>query len=186
MYNWALKSSLTGVVTGAIAVTTDVVILLLPQRAIYKMQLPLHKKVGLFVVFFTGILAIVASAASLHYKIKLYRESYESVTVSLICTVIECSIALIVGCTPGIYCFGSNFVQSEFFSKLKSVFSQMSFSSQSGGSKVSKNVSTSGTSGRGGSGQYLSFSGKRSSIHELGVLESQTSFVPLTDIETGR
>lgn len=56
MYYWSIESSLAGVVIGAIAVTTDVVILVLPQRSIYKMQLPLHKKVGLVVVFFTGIM----------------------------------------------------------------------------------------------------------------------------------
>lgn len=45
-----------GVVNGSTAVVTDIIIILLPLPVIAGLNLPFHKKIGIAVVFLTGIL----------------------------------------------------------------------------------------------------------------------------------
>lgn len=45
-----------GLLNGAVALASDVVIFVLPLPVIAKLQLPLRRKVGLGLVFFTGFL----------------------------------------------------------------------------------------------------------------------------------
>lgn len=52
----ATKGSQFGIAIAAVAVVTDIIIFVLPLPIIFRMQLPLHKKIGLVAVFFTGIL----------------------------------------------------------------------------------------------------------------------------------
>lgn len=54
--NCSKKSSQSGVALGAVSVATDVLALCLPIRVIMRMQLALAKKVGLVIVFLSGVL----------------------------------------------------------------------------------------------------------------------------------
>src|SRR5947199_7965024 len=51
----AKKSSQGGVAFGSMSVITDLVILIMPIPFIMRMQLACHKKIGLLVVFLSGI-----------------------------------------------------------------------------------------------------------------------------------
>ena len=50
------SGSVAGVASGALGVATDVVIFVLPLPVIAGLHLPLRQKIGLFIVFFTGLL----------------------------------------------------------------------------------------------------------------------------------
>jgi hypothetical protein len=52
----ATKNSRFGIAMAVVAVVTDIIIIILPLPIVARMQLPLHKKIGLIAVFFTGIL----------------------------------------------------------------------------------------------------------------------------------
>lgn len=47
---------LVGVMNGSTAVVTDIIVVILPLPTIAKLALPLHKKIGLAVLFLSGIL----------------------------------------------------------------------------------------------------------------------------------
>jgi hypothetical protein len=54
--NCSKKSSQWGVASGTVSVATDILILCLPIQVIKNMRLPLTKKVGLMIVFLSGVL----------------------------------------------------------------------------------------------------------------------------------
>ncbi|KAI0843639.1 hypothetical protein F5Y06DRAFT_291558 [Hypoxylon sp. FL0890] len=91
-----------GVANGATAVITDVIIIVLPLPIIAGLRLPLHKKIGLAIIFLTGIFAIVASAISLWFKSMSLAGNSTAFAPTLFCTIIECSLAIMVGCAPAL------------------------------------------------------------------------------------
>jgi hypothetical protein len=80
------KSTKTGVTLGTTSVIADVMILVLPIPVILKLQMATPKKIGLFIVFLTGIFAIVASAVSLHYKWGSFKGTSTDLTSAMVCT----------------------------------------------------------------------------------------------------
>ncbi|KAF2472306.1 uncharacterized protein BDR25DRAFT_221038 [Lindgomyces ingoldianus] len=79
-------ASASGVALGVISVITDLIIFFLPISSILKMQLPFAKKLGLLIVFMTGILAIAASTVSLVYKVRSLKGTSMEMTIAMICT----------------------------------------------------------------------------------------------------
>ncbi|KAI1400859.1 hypothetical protein F4819DRAFT_460229 [Hypoxylon fuscum] len=113
-----------GVWNGVVAVGSDIVIFILPIPIIIKLNIPLHKKIGLGIVFLAGILAIIASAVSLYYKSTSLAGVPTNMTGSMLGQTIENSIAIIVGCVPSIRSFWANQILSHpLFSKLQSALS---------------------------------------------------------------
>jgi hypothetical protein len=84
--NCTTKSSRIGVTLGTTSVIADVIILLLPIPVILKLQMATPKKIGLFIVFLTGIFAIVASAVSLNYKWGSFKGTSTDLTSAMVCT----------------------------------------------------------------------------------------------------
>ncbi|KAI0112745.1 hypothetical protein F4776DRAFT_667102 [Hypoxylon sp. NC0597] len=75
-----------GVANGATAVVTDIIIIVLPLPIIAGLRLPLHKKIGLAIVFLTGIFAIAASAISLSFKGMSLAGQSTALAPTLFCT----------------------------------------------------------------------------------------------------
>ncbi|CAO2654473.1 Nn.00g112060.m01.CDS01 [Neocucurbitaria sp. VM-36] len=61
------------VISAVICVVSDLLILILPQRTIYKLHLPLRKRVGLSILFAIGFFACATSAVRLYYNIHLWK-----------------------------------------------------------------------------------------------------------------
>ncbi|OTA68816.1 hypothetical protein K449DRAFT_451256 [Hypoxylon sp. EC38] len=96
---------ITGVAFGFLSIFTDAMILCLPIPVIYQLQLDLSKKIALSSVFFTGIMATVASIVSLYYKWASLNAWATEFSVPLLCNTIECSIATMAGCAPAVKAF---------------------------------------------------------------------------------
>ncbi|KAI5919379.1 hypothetical protein F4810DRAFT_510352 [Camillea tinctor] len=69
------------------SIITDILILLLPLPVVAKLHLPRARKIGLMIVFMTGIFAIVAGCVSLYYQWKMKQSSNASdMTVAIVTT----------------------------------------------------------------------------------------------------
>ncbi|KAI0095766.1 hypothetical protein GGR51DRAFT_544664 [Nemania sp. FL0031] len=123
----AYSGSVAGVASGAVGLAADVVIFLIPIPVIRELHLPLAKKIGLFVVFLTGLLAVVASAIGVYFKQLSLSGTSTDIKAAMILTLIELSIAIIVGCVPAVATFWNSFIiESGFYSMITSVFSRVS------------------------------------------------------------
>ncbi|KAI1445751.1 hypothetical protein F5Y02DRAFT_100098 [Annulohypoxylon stygium] len=114
-----------GVVNGSTAVVTDIIIILLPLPVIAGLNLPFHKKIGIAVVFLTGIFAIAASAISLYFKSLSLAGHSTALVTTLFCTIIECSLAIIVGCAPAIRACWYLYKKSALYERLRFSFSKI-------------------------------------------------------------
>ncbi|KAI7776584.1 hypothetical protein LA080_004789 [Diaporthe eres] len=90
----SLASSRAGLILGITSVVTDGITFFLPIPVIVGLALPFHKKIGVCLVFATGSLAIIASAISTSYKWSSFKGSSSGATGSMICTIVECAIAI--------------------------------------------------------------------------------------------
>ncbi|KAI5867574.1 hypothetical protein GGS23DRAFT_183091 [Durotheca rogersii] len=96
---------MTNAVSGIVSVTTDIIILSLPLPIIFRLQLPRPKKIGLYVVFFSGLLGIAASTVSLYYK-----AGTTNVVAADIMFDVENSVGLAVGSAPMLWAFWVKYV----------------------------------------------------------------------------
>ncbi|KAI1099494.1 hypothetical protein F4804DRAFT_83139 [Jackrogersella minutella] len=101
-----------GVANGSTAVITDIIIIILPLPIIASLSLPLRKKIGLAIIFLTGVLAIAASVVSLYFKLLSLTGHTTAFIATLFCTVIECSLAIMVGCTPAVRACWSKYAKN--------------------------------------------------------------------------
>jgi hypothetical protein len=105
-------SSIVGTSLGGIAVATDTLIFLVPLPIVLRLNLSIQKKIGLALVFFTGSLAIVASAVALSYKVGSLSGTSTDVATAVILTIVELSIAITVGCAPAARSFWIDSIES--------------------------------------------------------------------------
>ncbi|KAI1747226.1 hypothetical protein F4782DRAFT_522078 [Xylaria castorea] len=125
--NSAHSGSVAGVASGAVGLAADIVIFVIPIPVIWKLNLPRAKKIGLFVVFLTGLLAVVASAIGVYFKQLSLSGTSTDIKAAMILTLIELSIAIIVGCVPAMATFWTSFiVDSGIYSIITSAFSRVS------------------------------------------------------------
>ncbi|KAI0183774.1 hypothetical protein EV127DRAFT_486831 [Xylaria flabelliformis] len=87
---------------GSVSVLADVVILILPLPVIFGLKLVVKSRIGLIFLFLSGLFAIGASIISLVFKAMSLQFPDTSLALSILATVTECSIALIVGCVPSL------------------------------------------------------------------------------------
>jgi len=80
------RGTFTGVLLGFVAVVTDLIIILLPLPVLSQLRLPPGKKVGVMVIFLTGIFAIAASAVALYFKFLSRQGASTDLTSSMVCT----------------------------------------------------------------------------------------------------
>ncbi|KAI1206940.1 uncharacterized protein F4807DRAFT_208691 [Annulohypoxylon truncatum] len=108
-----ISASATGAIfSGFIAVFADVIIFCLPIPAIARMRIALSKKVGLGIIFCSGILAIVCGIVSLYYK---FLSQQTNIPIGLRLAIIflihiECVVALSIGCVPALKAFWSKYI----------------------------------------------------------------------------
>ncbi|KAK0720309.1 hypothetical protein B0H67DRAFT_643580 [Lasiosphaeris hirsuta] len=88
----ATRSNVVSFCLGFVALATDLVILITPVPLVTKLSITRHKKAGLLFIFMTGVFAAAAGAVSSYYK------------------VIECCIAIIVGCVPATCAFWKEYI----------------------------------------------------------------------------
>ncbi|EPE33788.1 hypothetical protein GLAREA_06801 [Glarea lozoyensis ATCC 20868] len=189
--NCTTTSTKIGVTLGTTSVVADLIILVLPIPVILKLQMAGPKKIGLFIVFLTGVFAIVASAVSLYYKWGSFKGTSNDLTSAMVCTVIEASIAIIVGCIPSTYSFWSqSIVKLTIYSRIKTAFSSMS-GSRSRTTKSTKR-STFASNPAGGSGDHINDSSSSQYV-VLGDansmksgMKSASTEVPLEEIKSYR
>ncbi|RAH55102.1 hypothetical protein BO85DRAFT_452005 [Aspergillus piperis CBS 112811] len=103
-------TTLTGVLSGFIALAEDVLILSLPMPLVRTLHLPRQKKLAVMAVFFSGILGIAASIASLYFKWSAYKGTVSDTLATMLCAVIEGTIAIMIGCAPSVKQFWSTMV----------------------------------------------------------------------------
>ncbi|PVI05740.1 hypothetical protein DM02DRAFT_70684 [Periconia macrospinosa] len=134
----------SGVTSGTVSVAADLVIMLIPLRPILTLTLSRRRKIGITIIFCSGIFGIVASVVSLVYKIHLFRGGKGNVP-SLLTTMItvEHTIALIVGCVPAIRGFWKGYIESsKFYASLGSLGSRLL---STRGSRASKRSNSNGS-----------------------------------------
>ncbi|KAL8653070.1 MAG: hypothetical protein Q9210_002316 [Variospora velana] len=111
------------VVVGVLDVATDLVLYLLPFPIINKLQLAPRKLLGLRIVFLIGFIAVIGSAVSLVYKVKVFLGNdplWNGLKV-LITTFVEVHITVIVSCAPALSSFWINIVtRSKWYCSLRS------------------------------------------------------------------
>ncbi|KAF2259368.1 hypothetical protein CC78DRAFT_621089 [Lojkania enalia] len=88
------------VAQGAFHVFSDFYLLLIPIPAILKLHLPRRKKIGVFLIFFSGFAACVMSIVALIYRIRCFKEAdtiYLQIFV-LTVTNIEMAVGIAIPC----------------------------------------------------------------------------------------
>ncbi|KYK61251.1 hypothetical protein DCS_02393 [Drechmeria coniospora] len=78
-------TTLTGVISGFVALVQDMVILVLPMPCIYNLHLAPGKKLAVGAVFCSGFLAIAASVVSLYFKFRAYRGERSDTLATMLC-----------------------------------------------------------------------------------------------------
>ncbi|OTA76493.1 hypothetical protein M434DRAFT_38837 [Hypoxylon sp. CO27-5] len=134
-------SKRSGFTLGITSVIADGTIFVLPLPIIARLKLPTRKKMGLGIVFLTGVVTIAASTVSANFKWKSLQGSSDGAIGAMLCTIIECTTAIMVGCVPAMYSLWcQSIIISSVYSRLASAFSQrsMGISETSG---VSRNES---------------------------------------------
>ncbi|KAI1778214.1 hypothetical protein F4818DRAFT_405212 [Hypoxylon cercidicola] len=134
--NWSAHN---GIASGTLSIVVDIVILIIPIPVIIGLQLPTSKKIGLAVVFTTGLFAIGASAVSLRFKVDSLSGTSTDTSTAIFFTNLEWCIAVMVGCVPAIYSFWSSVVvSSTLYSKISTAFSAISLTASTNRSNRSK------------------------------------------------
>ncbi|KAI0096817.1 hypothetical protein F4776DRAFT_658602 [Hypoxylon sp. NC0597] len=99
---------------GSLSLTMDLVMFVLPLPVITKLKLPLRRKLGLVLVFMTGLLAIAASALGLYFQTAQSNGTSTNFANALLITVVESCIVLLVGCSPALHLFWTTHAASLF------------------------------------------------------------------------
>ncbi|MCJ1323476.1 hypothetical protein MMC10_000136 [Thelotrema lepadinum] len=114
------------VAQGSCNVALDIYILALPIRSILNLQLPTRKRIGILVVFSTGLFALLASAISLYYR---YELTYGPDTnwnegAFVASAAVEINVAIICSSMPGCSSFAKHYIEKKgsFGSSLASFF----------------------------------------------------------------
>ncbi|KAK4182799.1 hypothetical protein QBC35DRAFT_509294 [Podospora australis] len=107
-----------------IAVAMDLAIFGIPIPAIAGLKLPIRKKVGVAVALGAGMLGITASAVALYYRSVALANPGKPNLGEVLGPVIECSIAVTLGCVPAVSSFWrTRIAKSPAYCRLKSAWS---------------------------------------------------------------
>ncbi|KAI1163153.1 hypothetical protein F5B18DRAFT_327636 [Nemania serpens] len=100
--NCQSRTRMINVYLGSVSVLADVIILVLPMPVVFGLKLMVRSRVGLVFLFLSGLFAIAASIISLLFKAVSLQSPMTSLALSILATITECSVALIVGCVPSL------------------------------------------------------------------------------------
>ncbi|TGJ81580.1 hypothetical protein E0Z10_g7165 [Xylaria hypoxylon] len=96
------RTRMINVYLGGTSVFADVIILVLPMPVVFGLKLLIRSRIGLVFLFLSGLFAIGASVISLVFKAVSLTSPTTSLALSILATITECSVALIVGCVPSL------------------------------------------------------------------------------------
>lgn len=106
---WLLASQSCGISTIRLAVAqsafsalSDAYLIVLPVQLVFRLQLPMRRKIGVSIIFMIGLIAIACSVSSLAYRIKLLHttDSTWFGTRIWVLSTSEVSAGIICSCTP--------------------------------------------------------------------------------------
>ncbi|KAK5634677.1 hypothetical protein RRF57_010390 [Xylaria bambusicola] len=92
-------------IAGAVGnLVSDVIITLLPQRVIWKLQVKTQKKIGIAFIFFVGLLTIIAGGFKVDASVHLYLDDDKTYQTSAVAVwaIAELTCVLLVYCVPSI------------------------------------------------------------------------------------
>ncbi|KAM6477264.1 hypothetical protein HDV62DRAFT_373269 [Trichoderma sp. SZMC 28011] len=91
-----------GPVQGSLAVVIDIAIFILPLPVLWKLNMPLRRRIALCAVFFTALMGIIASVVALWARVILLGTQDLTWLESqlFICIIVENNVALVVCCVP--------------------------------------------------------------------------------------
>ncbi|MCJ1254964.1 hypothetical protein MMC24_002780 [Lignoscripta atroalba] len=99
-----MKLARYGVAQGVANVLSDFYLLFIPIPAIWSLQLPTRKKIGVSSIFMTGLFACIVSCVSLRLRV-LYQNTTDitwDVITLFIMSIVEMNVGLIVACMPSV------------------------------------------------------------------------------------
>ncbi|KAI0899977.1 hypothetical protein F4806DRAFT_492970 [Annulohypoxylon nitens] len=98
------NTSTENLMISVISLSTDVLAFLIPQKAIWKLQMPINKKAEFSSIFAAGILAIVAASARLAMAVirGQSRDFTYNNTSLMLCGLAEMTCAFLVVCIPAL------------------------------------------------------------------------------------
>ncbi|KAF7502304.1 hypothetical protein GJ744_006147 [Endocarpon pusillum] len=101
----SLKGVQVGVPLSALGLVLDLYIFVLPISVVFKLQIPMARKLGVALVFMTGLLACIASALSLYYRVLLTRtDDFQWVLAPIILAgLLEINVGVICACMPSMH-----------------------------------------------------------------------------------
>ncbi|KAI1433897.1 hypothetical protein GGR50DRAFT_456110 [Xylaria sp. CBS 124048] len=97
-----VRTRMTNVYIGSVSVIADVVILILPMPVIFGLKLLVPSRIGLVFLLISGLFAIAAGIISLYFKAMSLKVPATSLAISILATITECAVAVIVGCVPSL------------------------------------------------------------------------------------
>ncbi|KAI1345649.1 hypothetical protein F5Y01DRAFT_320551 [Xylaria sp. FL0043] len=92
-------------IAGAVGnLISDIIITLLPQRVIWKLQVKTQKKIGIAFIFFVGLLTIIAGGFKVDASVRLYTDADKTYQTSAVAVwaIAEVTCVLLVYCVPAI------------------------------------------------------------------------------------
>ncbi|OCL05805.1 hypothetical protein AOQ84DRAFT_298220 [Glonium stellatum] len=111
------------VTSAVMSLALDIFILILPILIVLRLHLNVKRRLGVFLIFFTAIFAVVCALLTLMYRVRLllYKDAVWVGSQLFITNVVENYIAIIVGAIPGVTSYFKTFVtHSIIFSQLSS------------------------------------------------------------------
>ncbi|KAI0903830.1 hypothetical protein F4824DRAFT_453933 [Ustulina deusta] len=96
------RTRMFNVFLGSFSVLADIIIIVLPLPVVFALKLLVKSRVGLAFLFLSGLFAIAASVISLYFKALSLKQPTTSLALSILATITECCVALIVGCVPSL------------------------------------------------------------------------------------
>lgn len=120
-------ADLLGVGLSAVSVATDLFILVIPIPCLWRLQLARWRKIGITVIFVTGIFACIASILALYYRTRQYltQDNTWNASYTLMLCSVEINVTIICSCMPS---FASYLKQP--FQKLRSLTSRYLYPSR--------------------------------------------------------
>ncbi|KAL8792454.1 MAG: hypothetical protein Q9195_004910 [Heterodermia aff. obscurata] len=96
------SATTVNIASGIFNTISDFLTLLLPQRVIWKLQMPQKRKLGISAIFLTGLFVCITSILRLYYSVRLAQSGDISYNLALMgfWTYAELSVGILCACLP--------------------------------------------------------------------------------------
>ncbi|QSZ34645.1 hypothetical protein DSL72_007499 [Monilinia vaccinii-corymbosi] len=164
--------------------------LVIPIFGVSNLQLSLHKKFGVMLIFATGLIACIASSLSIYYKTLLNKDTSDFTRMSLPVIVMARNVEMCVGisacCMPALSKLIRNRADwATLRSKLSSLFNLFSSNNINRPSKKRSQISekSSITPAAGNNRPYVNLDDTHASFYELNTITAMHAFIHGPSIE---